>query len=47
MQNGINAVIITSAVSKEGDDFLKSLKTPTPKVRLSEEIDEYMNVIYL
>lgn len=47
MQNGINAVIITSAVSKEGDDFLKSLKTPTPKVRLSEQIDEYMNVIYL
>ena len=47
VENGINAVIITSAVSKEGDDFLKSMKTPTPKIRLSEESVEEIEVIYL
>jgi hypothetical protein len=43
----INAVIITSAISKEGDDFLKSMKTPTPKVRLSESNCDEMKVVYL
>lgn len=43
----INAVIITSAVSKEGDDFLRSMKTPTPKVRLSESNCDELKVVYL
>jgi len=43
----INAVIITSALSKEGDDFLKSMKTPTAKVKLSESICDNVEVIYL
>ena len=46
IENGINAVIITSAASKEGDDFLKSLKTLTPKVRLSES-QMCEDVVYL
>ena len=37
-QPTINAIIITSALSKEGEDYLKSLKTPTPKVRLGESV---------
>lgn len=47
IENGINAVIITSAVSKEGDDYLKSLKNPTPKVRLSESEMLFTDVVYL
>jgi len=43
----INAVIITSAISKEGEDFLKSIRTPTPKVRLSESMCDEMKVVYL
>lgn len=45
--NVINAVIITSAASKEGEDYLKSLKTPTPKVRLGESEMSVVNVVYL
>ena len=37
-QPTINAIIITSALSKEGEDYLRSLKTPTPKVRLGESV---------
>ena len=43
----INAIIITSALSKEGDDFLKSMKTPTPRVGLSESNCVDIKVIYL
>jgi len=43
----INAVIITSAISKEGEDFLKSMRTPTPKVRLSESFCGDIQVVYL
>jgi hypothetical protein len=43
----INAVIITSALSKEGDDYLKSLKNPTPKVRLGESDMCEMGIVYL
>ena len=46
-EDRINAIIITSAISRKGDDFLKSMKTPVPKVRLSEQFCETMKVVYL
>jgi len=43
----IKAMIVTSALSKEGEDFLVSMKTPTPKVRLSESNCSKLVVVYL
>lgn len=45
--DSINAIIVTSAISRKGNDFLRSMKTPTPKVRLSEQFCKTMRVVYL